>query len=137
MKKAALKPSHILGRSEVSRLYYRKRASRHSYAPWSVPFTVDICTVSHAPIFVTCRKRRVTWTAPPPRVSASASYGRRTFRFRASYLPSLTIVTWYAVLISSWPLSAAKRFPVMTQDAVKFSRAVSIRSRRDSPAYFP
>ena len=53
MDKAALQPSHNLGRSGGSIPYFRKRASCHFCAPSSVPFIFDGCTLSHDPVFVT------------------------------------------------------------------------------------
>ena len=65
----------------VSRTYIRKRSSQHSFVPSSVPFTIDGCTFSHAPIFVSRRKRCASWTGFPARVSARAYSARRTLRF--------------------------------------------------------
>ena len=70
------------------RPYRNKRASLHSCAPSSVPFTVDGCTVSHAPVFVDLRKRRASWTEPSARVSSRASSSRRTLQFCTSALTS-------------------------------------------------
>ena len=59
-------PSLYVRRSEGAIPYHRKRASPHSCAPSSVPFTVDSCTVSQAPVFVFCRSRHALWTRPLP-----------------------------------------------------------------------
>ena len=132
--------SQNLGMSGGYRPYRSKRASRHSCSPSSVPFTVDGCTISHAPVFFTRRKqreRRATWTRAPVRVvPASASSDRLSFCFRAYYLPSLRNEAWYAVLNYSWPLSAATRCPAMIQDGVQFSGAVSVGSERARPTCF-
>ena len=73
MENMAFQPSKNLGRSVGSSPYLRKRESRHSRAPNSIPFTVDGCTSRHDPVFVTPCKRRATWTGSTTRVSASAS----------------------------------------------------------------
>ena len=69
-----------LGRSGRSKPYCRNRASGHSCAPSSVPFTVDGCTIINAPVFVAFRKWHVSWTGIPSRVYDRASYARRTLR---------------------------------------------------------
>ena len=125
MENTELHPSQNLGRSRGSRPYRRKRASRHSYSSNSIPFTIDGCTVSRAPVFVTCVKRYATWTGAPVRVSASAFSKGLTFRFRTYPLPSHRNAAWYAVLNYSLPLIAATICPVMTQDVVQFSGDVS------------
>ena len=58
----------ILIWSGGSRPYHRKRASRHSCAPSYVPFTVNGCTFSHAPVFVSRHKGCAYWTGSPARV---------------------------------------------------------------------
>ena len=80
MEKLALYLSQYWGRSRGSRPYRRKRASRHSCASSSVLFSVDGCTVSHAPVFVTLRTRHTSWTGAPARVSSSAYYALRKLR---------------------------------------------------------
>ena len=60
IEKLVLHPSHSLGSSGGSMPYLRNRASHHSCSPSSMPFTVDGCIVSHAPVFVTRRKRHAT-----------------------------------------------------------------------------
>ena len=52
--------------------YQRKRASRHSCTLSSVPFTMDNCTISHAPVFVTRHSRCAPWTGAPAKVFARA-----------------------------------------------------------------
>ena len=89
MEKVALHLSHNLGRSGGYRKYHRKRASCYSCAPSSVPLTVDGCTVNHAPVFISRRNQRATWTGEPANVSASASYYRNKFLFLAYPLPSI------------------------------------------------
>ena len=134
MEKAELHLSQNLGRSGGSMPYCSKRVSYHSCAPSSVPFTDDGFTVSHIPVFVTRRKWRATWTRAPARVSSSASSDHLVFRFCTSSLPSLRNAACSAVLNSSWPLSADMRCPVMTQDALQFSGAVSVGYGRARPA---
>ena len=133
---AEFQPSQNLGSYGGSRTYFRKRAYHHSCAPSSVPFTVDSCTVSHSPIFFTCQKQLATWTRAPARVSAIASSYRLAFRFRTYSLLSLINLVWSASLNSSWPMIAATRFPLMTQDAVHFSGAFSVGSGRVKPPCF-
>ena len=65
--------------------------------------------------------------------SSSAHYA---LRLRTAVHPYWRQAKWSAVRNSTWPLSAATRCPVMTQDAVQFSGAVSVGYGRDSPAYF-
>ena len=62
IEKFALQPSQYFGMSGGSRPYRRKRSSCHPFAPIPVPFTVDGCTFSHAPVFIACRKQRAPWT---------------------------------------------------------------------------
>ena len=88
MEKSALHPSQNLGRSGSYRQYFMKRASLHSWAPSSVPLTIDGCTVSHAPVFVAHSKWCANWTGSSARVSTSASYDRIVFLFLTSHLPS-------------------------------------------------
>ena len=130
MEKASLQTSLNLGRSRVSRPYCRKRASHHSCVPSSVPFTVEGCTISHSLVFVTRLNRRATLTRALARVSTSASSDLLTFRFHTSSLHSLIGYLWSTVLNSSWPLSAAVIFPVMTQESVQFSVSFSVGSGR-------
>ena len=89
MEKAEFQLSQNLGGSGGSRSYRRKRASHHSYAPSSVPLTVDVCTVSHAPVFFPRRKQHVTWTEQLSRVSANDSSDLVLLLFPTSSLPSL------------------------------------------------
>ena len=125
-----------MGRSGGSRTYHRKRASHHSCAPSSVPFTVDGCTVSQAPVFVARRRRCVPWTGAAAMVKVRASSDRCALRFRTTVRPSWRQAKWSAVYNPTWPLRAMTRCPVMTQDAVQFSGAVSVGSGRPSPAFF-
>ena len=120
----------------AQRIYIRKRAYRHSCAPSFIPFTADGCTGSHAPVFVAHHSQRAHWTGDPAKVSARASSASKTPRFRTAVFPSWRQADWSAVRISSWPLSAATRCPVMTQDAVQFSGSVFVVSGRASPACF-
>ena len=136
MDKAELQPSHNFGRSGSSRPYHRKKESRHSCAPSSIPFTLDGCTVIHAPIFVTRHKRHAIWTGATAKVSISASSNPLAFRFLAPSLLFLRNETRSAFLNSSCPLSALTRCPVMTQDAVQYLGDVSVGSGRARPAYF-
>ena len=62
--------------------YLRIREYLHYFAPISVPFTVDGCTIIYAFVFVTRRKRRVTWVGAPTRVSYSAASNRIKLVFR-------------------------------------------------------
>ena len=121
MEKVALQPSQYWGRSGGSRLYFSKSSFRHSCAPRSVPFTVDCCTLSHSPVFVSHSNQHAPWNRAPARVSARASSALRTLRFCTYDLPSQMQAEWSAVRNSSWPQSAATRCPVMTQDAFQFS----------------
>ena len=136
MEKAALHPSHNLGRSRGSRQYHRKRVFLHSYSPSYVPFIVDGCTASHAPVLVTHRKRHTTWTGAPTMVSVSASSDSLEFRFRTSFLPYLINAECPAVLNSYWPLTAATIRPVTKQDSVHLSGAVSGGYGKSRPACF-
>ena len=136
MDKVVLQSSQNLGSSGVSRPYHRKKASCHSFTPSSVLFTVNGCTVRHAPVFFTCHKLCANWAGSLFRVPINAFSGCLAFCFHTSSLPSLRNLAWYAVLNSSWPLSGATRFPVMTHDDVQFSGAVIFRSVRARPACF-
>ena len=82
-----LQLSHSLGRYGGSRPYHRKRASHHSFKPSSVPFTVDGCTVIHAPVFVTCRKQCATEAGAPVKVSYSVASDCNTFLLHTPPLP--------------------------------------------------
>ena len=123
MEKVVLQPSHNLDKSGGSRPYHRKRASRHSCAASSVSLTVDDCTVSHDPVFISRHKWRETWNGAPSRFFASSSSDRKVFLFLTYSIPSLMQAAWSLVLNSSWPLSTATRCTVITQDAVQFSGA--------------
>ena len=113
--------------------YYRKRAYRHSCAPSSVPFNLDSCNVSHAPVFVARLSQRAPWTGGPARVSSRASSSLRTLRFCTAVLTLRIQAEWSTVQGNSWPLRAAKKCPVMTQDVVQ---AVFVISGRFSTACF-
>ena len=134
MEKVELQSSHNLGSSGVSRPYHRKKASCNSFTPSSVLFTVNGCTVRHAPVFFTCHKLCANWAGSLFRVPINAFSGCLAFCFHTSSLPSLRNLAWYAVLNSSWPLSGATRFPVMTHDDVQFSGAVIFRAGGHPPA---
>ena len=97
---------------------------------------MDGCTVSHAPVSVVRHNQRAPWNRYLARVSARASSSRRTLRFRTAVLPSRRQTEWSAVRISSCPLSTVTRCTVMTQDDVKLSGAVFVRSGRYRPACF-
>ena len=84
----ALQLSQYFGRSGGYRPYLRKRVSRHSCAPISVPFTVDSCTVSQAPVFVARCSQRALWTGASVSVSASASSARCVLRRQTAVWPS-------------------------------------------------
>ena len=135
-EKALLHPSQNLGRYGVYRPYHRKRASHHSCVPSYVLFSVDRCTISHAPVFVVRLKRHETWTREPSRVSSSASYDRNTVLFLTYTLPYIMYAEWSSILNFSWPLSTATRCPLITQDALQFSRAVFVGSGRAKTACF-
>ena len=87
IEKVALQPLQILCRSWGFRPYRRKRKSQHSYAPSSMPFTVDGCTINHTPFFVNLRKRCVTWPGAPAMVSSSAFSTCMKFWFRTPPAP--------------------------------------------------
>ena len=72
----------------------------------------------------------------PAKLSARASSVSRTLRFYTAVLPYWRQAEWSAVQNSSYPLSTVTRCPVMTQDAVRFSGAVFVRSGRASSASF-
>ena len=114
--------------------YCRKRASRHSCAPSSVPLTMDGCTVSQAPVFVSRCSQRACKTVPPSSAAISAFSACRYPLRRTAVRPSWRQVEWSAVRNSNWPLSAATRCPVITQDAVQFSGAVWEGSGSANPA---
>ena len=92
------------------------------------------CTVSHTPVFVTCRIQWVPWTGAPTKVSSWDSFAIRTLS--TNVLPSRRKAERSSVRNSSWTMSAAMRCPVMTQDAVQFSGAVFTGSGRAGPACF-
>ena len=97
---------------------------------------MDGCTVSHASVFVTRRSRRANWNWPPAKVFVRYSSTSRTPQFCTSILTSRRQAQWSAIRNSSWPLRAATRCPVMTHEAVQFSRAVFVGSGRSGPACF-
>ena len=61
---------------------------------------------------------------------------RWALRFQTAVYLFQRQAEWSADLNSTWTLSAATRCPMMTQDAVHFSGAVSVGSRRASTACF-
>ena len=130
----ALHPSRYVGRSGESMSYLRKEASSHSCDPSFVPFTVEGCTVNQAPVFVYRRIQRAHCTRAPYIVAASVSSARFWPRRRTAVRPSRRQAEWSTVRNSTWPLSAATRCPVMTQDAIQFSWAVWDGSGRENPA---
>ena len=136
MVNLALQPSQYLGRSGGSKPYCRKRASRHSCDPISVPFTVDGCTASQDPVFVAHRSRRASWTGSLTMVSARAYSARCALRLQTAVRPYWRQAKWSAVWNYTCPLSTVTRCPVMTQDAIQFSGAVSVGYGRASPACF-
>ena len=69
-------------------------------------------------------------------VSTRASSAQWALRFRTAVRPSWRQVKWSIVRNSTCYLIAATRCPVMIQDVVQFSGAVSIGSSRASPACF-
>ena len=97
---------------------------------------MDGCIVSHAPVFVARCSQRTPWTGGGAKVSTRASSSISTLRFRTNVLPFHGQAEWSAFRNSSWPLSAATRCPVMTQDTVQFLGAVFFGSGRANPAYF-
>ena len=102
----------------------------------SVPFTVDRFTISHDPVFVACCSLQAPWTVDPTKVFARASSARRMLRFLTTVLPSRRKAEWSDVRNSYWHLSAATRCPVMTQDAVQFSRDFFCRIREGQSLLF-
>ena len=130
----AFQPSQCVGRYGVSRPYRRKRASRHSCAPSSVPFAAYGCNVIQSPVFVARCSRHARWTGGPSSVVVSASSARRWTFCRTAVQPSRRLAEWSAIRNSTWHLSAATRCPVMTQDAVQFSGAVWVGLVRANPA---
>ena len=61
---------------------------------------------------------------------------QQDIRFRTSVRPFWRQTDWFAVQKSTCPMSAATRWPVMTQDAIQFSGAVFVGSGRSIPACF-
>ena len=70
------------------------------------------------------------------KVFVMASSASKTLHFCTTVFPSQKQAEWSDIRNSSWSLSAATGFPVMTQDAVQFSGAVFVVSGRDIPACF-
>ena len=69
-------------------------------------------------------------------VATRVSSTHWALRFQTSVCPYWRQVKWSAARNSTWPLSAATRCHVMTQDAVHFSGAVSVRFGRENTACF-
>ena len=103
-------------------------------SPSSVPLTVESCTVSQAPFFVACCSQRDCKTGFPSSAAVISSSSSRCPCLPTSVRPSRRQAKWSAVRNSTCPLSAATKFPVMTQDAVQFSGAVWGGSGRASLA---
>ena len=131
-----MQTSQKFGRSGGSRPYCRKRASLHSHAPIYFSFIVDGCTVIQAPFFVARHSQHAPWTGAPAMVGARASSVRCALRFRTTFRCSWRQDGWSAVRNYTWLLRAATRCPVITQDAVQFSGAISVGYERASPACF-
>ena len=72
--------------------------------------------------------------SPPPSAAVSASSAHRCLLRRTAVRTSQRWATWSAVRNFTWPLSAAMRCDVMTQDAVQFLEAGWDRSGRANPA---
>ena len=125
-----------MGRSGGSRPYHRKRSSCHSYAPSSVPFNLDGCTVRQELVFVARYSHCAPWNASPEMVAIRASSARWALCFLTAVRPSWMQAKLSAVRKSTWPLSAATRCPLMTQESVQFSGDVSVRSVRASSECF-
>ena len=136
MVNLASHPSQCDGRSGGSSPYRRKRASRHSWSPRSVPVTVDGSTMSQAPVFAARRILCACWTGGPSSAAVNAASARCFPLCRTASRPSPRQAVWSAVRNAAWPLRAATRCPVITQDAVQFSGAVWTGSGMASPACF-
>ena len=68
--------------------------------------------------------------------AARASSARWALRFKTVLRLYQRQAEWSTVQKSTWPLSAATRYIVMTQYTVQFSGAVIIGTRRDSTTCF-
>ena len=123
-----------VGRSGGSRQYRRKRASLHSCAPSSAPFTVDGFTISQTPVFVSRCSQRACRIEAPSSATVSASSACCCPHCQTAVHPSRRQAEWSAVRKSTWPLSDVTRCPVMTQDAFQFSGAVWYWSGTANPA---
>ena len=97
---------------------------------------MDVCNVIQAPVVVARCSQRAPWTGAPSMVSTRVSSSHRTLCFRTSIHLYRRQAKWYAARNSTWPLRAATRWPMMTQDAVQFSGAFFVGSVRDSNACF-
>ena len=132
----SFQPLQYLGRSGGSRPYRKKRASRHSCTPSSVPFTVDGCTVSQAPVFVARRIPRALSTGGPASVAVSASSACCWLCLKTAVRPSRRQAECSAVRNSTWNLSSAMRCHLMKKDAVQFLGAVWVGYGRANTACF-
>ena len=128
--------SYSLGMCGGSRLYSKKMSSCHSCASSFGPFTVDSCTLSHAPVFITIQKWCVTEVGALVRVSSSDVSERNTFLLTTYFRPSRRITACSTVQNFSWYRSTVTRCPVMAQDAVQFSGVVLGGSERARPTCF-
>ena len=69
-------------------------------------------------------------------VATRASSSRCALRRQTAFRPSRMHAEWSAVRNSTWPLIAATRCHLMTQDTVQFSGAASFGYGKASPACF-
>ena len=108
--------------------------SRHSCAPISVPFTVDGCMFSQAPVFFARCSQRVCETGAPSSAAVRASSACRFPLCQTTVRTSWRQAKWSSVRNPTWTLSAATKCPVTTQDAVQFSGAVWVGLLRANTA---
>ena len=92
----------VLGRSGGSRPYHRKRASHHSCAPSSFPFTVYSCTIIQVQVFVSRCSQHAPCTGPPTMVAARASSASCALCRQTVIRPSQRQAKWSAVRNSTW-----------------------------------
>ena len=97
---------------------------------------MDGCKVSQAPVFVACHSLHSLWTGASSSVATSAYYSLCWLRYQTAVQNSWKQAEWSAIRNSTWPLRAATRCPLMTQDAIQFSGDVWFGSGRFNPACF-
>ena len=110
-------------------------ASRHSWSPIPVPFTLDCITLSHVTVLVPRFSQRSYRDGAPAMASYSDACAFWTLWHQISLHISRRNREWSTVLNYVLPWRATIRCPVTTHDAVQFSKVDRVGLEIDIPTW--